>query len=117
MKNTLLTFALVMLIGGTASAQVPQQSQVPGPVPAQATAARETHRLLYRLDQCLQRLAREYNRPPSTRPSLKELDSQIDEVEALLYQLRQRPLPQDRQIILFKTEMHIRTLRESVPNL
>lgn len=104
---------LALLVSGIAAAQAPPAP----PMPAQTAAARETHRLLYRLDQCLQRLARDYNRPPSTRPSLQDLDSQIDEVEALLYQLRQRPLPQERQIVLFKTEMHIRTLRESVPNL
>ncbi len=77
---------------------------------------RETHALLYRLDQCLRRLAGDYNRVPQYRPPLRQLDAQLDEIEALLWQLRGHPLSSDRQIYLFKTEMQMRQLRESVPN-
>jgi hypothetical protein len=101
---------LALLLGaGAVSAQTP--------TPTVATlSARETHRLLYRLDQSLQRLAHDYHQSPAQRPGLHELDLRIDEVEALLHQLRYQPLARERQIELFKTEMQIRKLRETIPN-
>lgn len=80
--------------------------------------SREVHSLLYRLDQRLQQFTRDYNRPPATRPTVQQLDFQLDEIENLLAQLHRHPLPSERQTTLFKTEMNLRKLREStVPDL
>ena len=80
--------------------------------------SREAHALLYRLDLHLQQFSRDYNRPPVSRPSVPQLDGQLDEIENLLTQLRQHPLPSERQSTLFKTEMNLRRLRETtIPDL
>ncbi|HEY0973822.1 MAG TPA: hypothetical protein VGE57_04965, partial [Solimonas sp.] len=100
----------------TTPLSTPPTAAAPATPATPAAMTRDTHALLYRLDQCLRRLARDYNRVPQYRPSLQQLDLQIDEIESLLWQLRQRQMPTDRQITLFKTEMQIRRLRESVPN-
>lgn len=75
--------------------------------------SREAHALLYRLDLRLQQFSRDYNRPVAARPSATQLDGQLDEIETLLGQLRQLPLPSERQSTLFKTEMNLRRLRET----
>lgn len=88
------------------------------PAAISRSMSREAHALLYRLDHRLQQFARDYNRPSGQRPSVQQLDLQLDEIEGLLAQLHRHPLPAERQTSLFKTEMNLRRLREStVPNL